>query len=300
MMGQFATNKDFSYVLPFMSISELSKDANYTFASIATNIIDLDVIENATSKYIVTDNITKAFTALGIDGINIATDHIMDFSDKVFNETKTILNDAKLDILGLQDDIIYAENDGIKVAFIAVCNEAIGSYSKYVNAGVSMYDDHMIKIKANISKAKENADTVILITHSGSENSHEVTSVMSWFYKELIKAGADMVLGNHALGVYPIEIYKGKPIIYSLGYLMDDTDYEVGKKSGLFKFTIDADGNINSLEITPTYINGDDVLIYSEYDLDGAIDFMKYISKNSDQAGFKANITDNYKLFITF
>lgn len=300
MMGQFATQEDFSYAIPFVNVSEYAKDADYTFASLATNIIDLDVIENATSKYIVTKDITRAFTALGVDGINIATDHIMDFSTKVFTETKNILNNSDIDIMGLQDDIIYAKKDGIKVAFIAVCNEVIGSYSKYINAGISMYDDYMVKIKANISKAKQNADTVVLITHLGSENSHEVMSVMSWFYKELIKAGADMVLGNHALGVYPIEIYNGKPIIYSLGYLMGDTDYEIGKKSGIFKFTVDVEGNINKLEITPTYIDGDDVLIYTEYNLEDAIEFMKYISTNSEKQGFSANIENNKKLVIEF
>lgn len=288
-----------SYVLPFASISDIAKDADYTFTSMGTNIVDIDNIENAKSKYVVTKNILKSFNILGIDGVNIANDHIMDFSSKVLDKTKQILSNNDLDVIGLQDDVIYAEHDGIKIAFIGVCNEAIGSYSKYTTAGIWMYDDYMQKIKEAITKAEQKANTVVLITHLGNENSHIVTDVMSWFYHELIDAGADMVLGAHALGVYPIEIYKGKPIIYSLGYLFADTDYEIGKKSGVFKFTIDVEGTVTNMEVTPTYITENGVEKYMEYDSKGATEFLEYISSTSNKYSYNAVIKDG-KLNITF
>lgn len=276
MMGGMNT----SYSLKFKDVAEIARDADYTFASLTTNVVDLEKIEEPKSKYVVTRNIINAFTALGIDGVNVASDHMLDFGTNVFKNTKSILADAKLDVIGLQDDIIYAENNGIKVAFIGVTNEVIGSYSEYIEAGIWVYDSYMIKIKEAIKKAHQTADAVVVITHLGSENRHEETSIMSWFYHELVNAGANLVLGNHALGVYPIEIYEGTPIIYSLGYFMHDTNYEIGKKSGIFKFTLNIDGKIESLEFTPTYITEDGVQLYAEYDYEAATEFMKYIGKN--------------------
>ena len=74
----------------------------------------------------------------------------------------------------------------------------------------------MAKLKSMIKEAKKNSQAVVMMTHLGFENTHEITDVMKWFYRELVKAGADIVLGSHALGIYPIEIYNGKPIIYSI------------------------------------------------------------------------------------
>lgn len=271
-----------SYSLPFKNISEICKESNFTIASLATNIVDIDEIKDPKSKYIVTKDVTKAFNTLGIDAINVATDHMMDFSLNIFNGTKNILKEENIDIVGLQNDIIYAENDGIKVAFIGVCNEIIGSYSKYLEAGICMYDDYMINLKGLINKAKQNANTVVLITHLGMENQHEVTDVMSWFYRELINAGADVVLGNHAVGVYPIEMYKGKPIIYSLGYSITDSEYEIAKKSGIFKFRVDVTGRLAEIEITPTYLKNNEVMLYHEYNAQEANKFLKYIVSDEE------------------
>lgn len=278
MMGEMDT----SYVLSFKDVAELTSSSDYTFTSLTTNVVDLEEIEEPISKYIVTKNILKAFTALGVDGVNIASDHMLDFGTNIFKGTKEILSDAKLDVIGVQDDIIYAEHNGIKLAFIGVSNEIIGSYSDFIDAGVWVYDDYMVKIKEGIKKAQDTADTVIVITHLGSENKHVETDVMTWFYHELVNAGADLVLGNHALGVYPIEIYNGTPIIYSLGYFMHDTEYEIGKKSGIFNFTVNIDGEIESLEFTPTYITENGVKLYAEYDYESAVEFMEYVGNESN------------------
>ena len=49
--------------------------------------------------------------------------------------------------------------------------------------------------------------------------------------------------------------YNGKIIIYSLGYLIHDTNNESGKKSAIFNIDIDTEGKVKQLEIIPTYID---------------------------------------------
>lgn len=263
MGGVVSKNLDYNYMSAFKTISEYTSKADYTTVNLATNIVDLEKLNDTKSKYIVTKNIENAFNALGIDGINVATDHMMDFNKTIFKDTVSILK-KDYDLIGLKDTIIYAEHDGIKIAIIGVCNEVIGNESKYTDAGIMMYN--MENIKSMIKEAKQNVNTVVMLTHLGLENTHVVTSIMSWFYKELINAGADAVLGSHALGLYPIEIYKGKPIIYSMGNLMSDTDYSLGKETGIFTINIDENGNIESLEIIPLYINAKrQTILYSEY-----------------------------------
>lgn len=287
MGGIIGENLDYNYMSAFKSISEYTKSADYTVLNLGTNVIDLDTIEDARSKYIVTKNVENVFNALGVDGINIASDHMLDFGTEVFNDTKSMLEDD-YDLIGLKDTTIYAESNGIKIAIIGVCNEVIGTESKYTNAGIMMYN--LKKLQSMIKEAKKSVNTVVLLTHLGLENTHSVTSIMSWFYKELIDAGADIVLGSHALGMYPVEIYNGKPIVYSMGYLMSDTDYLLGKETGIFTISIDEKGYLDSLEITPLYINAKkQTLLYRDYSSEANEKILKYITSKLDNNDYKLN-----------
>lgn len=298
MLGNEDATK-YDFISSFKNIAKYTQDADYTFASISTNIVKLDKLENVKNKYIVTSSIIKTFETLGIDSVNVATEHMVDYSKTIFDGTVDILRDNNIDVMGLYNDVIYAENDGIKVAFIGVNNEVIGSYYKYTSYGILMYDDYMTNLKKLIASTKEKADFVVLVTHLGLENKQTVTSVMSWFYRALINAGADMVLGNHALGNYPITIYNGKPIIYSLSYLVTDSKYEQAHKSAIYKFTVDVSGTLESIEITPVYSTSEkEVLLYSEYNLEEAISFLKYLSEKTYD-GIDMNVLDG-KLFVEF
>jgi len=276
MMG----GNDFaSYTLPYKEISEYTKKADYTVAHLTTNITSLQKIENPKTKYIVKKDILNTFSALGVDAVNIANDHALDFGYKIFKNTKSILEKEELDIIGLKSNIVYAEENGIRVAFIGTCNEVIGMQSYYEKAGINMYN--LKKIEEDIKIARTKADTVIVMVHLGLENEHKKTSIMQWYYKLLIDYGADAVLGSHALGIHPIEIYKGKPIIYSLGYFMHDTDFEIGKESGIFTFTVDIKGNITKINIIPTYIKDKkETVLYYEYNKTAAIKLLNKIGLN--------------------
>ena len=48
--------------------------------------------------------------------------------------------------------------------------------------------------------------------------------------------------------------------------LMSDTDYSIGKETGIFTINIDENGKLQSLEIVPLYINAKkQTVLYKEY-----------------------------------
>jgi poly-gamma-glutamate capsule biosynthesis protein CapA/YwtB (metallophosphatase superfamily) len=77
----------------------------------------------------------------------------------------------------------------------------------------------------DIKKAKAQADIVMVSMHWGI---HFTEGVIATYQKEVgyaaLDAGADIVLGHHAHILKPIEIYKGKPIIYCLGNFAFEID----------------------------------------------------------------------------
>ena len=70
----------------------------------------------------------------------------------------------------------------------------------------------------DVKKAKEKADLLFVNIHWGV---HYMVGHLAMYQLDIghkvIDAGADVLLGHHAHNLGPIEMYKGKPIFYSLG-----------------------------------------------------------------------------------
>jgi AmmeMemoRadiSam system protein B len=77
-------------------------------------------------------------------------------------------------------------------------------------------------------------DLVVVQMHWGTEYQHEPNKNQIELAHKLIDAGADFIIGHHPHVVGGIEIYKNKPIFYSLGnfvfdqYFSVDTQEELG------------------------------------------------------------------------
>ena len=277
------------YALAFKDISSYTKNSDYVVSTLATNITSVKDLSDTKTKYVANESIVNAFSALQIKGLNIATDHMLDFSKNMFLNTVNVLKKNDIDVIGLENDIAYAENNGTRVAFIGVNNVIIGNAKNYMDAGMYVYD--LNKIKNSIKEAEKNSDFVVVMPHYGKENVHEVTDVMRWFAKELINAGADMVLGTHSLGIYPPEEYNGKIVIYSLGYLIHDTNNEYGKKSAIFDFNIDSKGVLKQIDITPLYIgNKSSVKLYKEISTNKNKEFLYELNSESKLSNYTSKM----------
>ena len=75
----------------------------------------------------------------------------------------------------------------------------------------------MAKVLQKVQETKEKADFVIAYIHWGTEYSETLETAQTEGARELIDAGADVVLGAHPHCLQGMEYYNGKPILYSLG-----------------------------------------------------------------------------------
>ena len=66
----------------------------------------------------------------------------------------------------------------------------------------------------------------------------------------LIDAGADAVIGHHPHVVQSMDMYKGKPIIYSLGNFVFDHSKDEAKKGVVLKLSI-SNSKIQEAELLP-------------------------------------------------
>ena len=87
--------------------------------------------------------------------------------------------------------------------------------------------EDMDRILAEVAEARRQAD-VVLVSFHGHEYDQEDTTVparfLEIFSRSCIDAGADAVIGHGPHELRGIEIYKEKPIFYSLGNFLFETE----------------------------------------------------------------------------
>lgn len=300
MMGGMVTqNLDYNYLLAFREVYDITKRADFTYSNLATNITNLDKIEDAKTDYLVTKNILNAFNALGIDALSIANDHIIDYPTEIIRNTQKLLEDNSIFVAGKKDMPLYFEKNGKKIAIVSTNSVIIGTKDNYDKNNISIYDEE--NIKKNIEEAKKMSDFVIVDIHWGKgESFFGITEQVKNMAEYVIDNGADLVIGTHAIGIQPIHIYNNKPIIYTTGYFMSDLEYETTKVSYMFDFKFNSDIKLSSIEMTPIYIKDlKETVLYKNYDEVSANINMKSLCNRSIENGINAKLQGD-KLIIEF
>ena len=74
-------------------------------------------------------------------------------------------------------------------------------------------------IQSALKKAEKKSDYQIIYFHGGTEGLHEPESWKVNACHTLLDSGADLIIGDHPHVLQPLEKYKNKTIIYSMGTL---------------------------------------------------------------------------------
>lgn len=115
----------------------------------------------------------------------------------------------------------------------------------------------------DIRSARNEADAVIVSWHWGASPASGGTGDIVTYQVEMgrlaIDSGADMVVGHHPHVLQAIEVYRGKPIIYSLGNYVHDLG-SMGAKGKRFSTMLArcriSQGHVTEMSYVPGLIEG--------------------------------------------
>ncbi len=88
-------------------------------------------------------------------------------------------------------------------------------------------------IKDIIMNAKAQSDVLIVSFHFGEEYKTVHNSRQEELAHGAIDSGADMVIGHHPHVIEDVEVYKDKPIVYSLGNFIFDQNFSTNTMRGM-------------------------------------------------------------------
>ncbi|MBW2523751.1 MAG: CapA family protein [Deltaproteobacteria bacterium] len=114
-----------------------------------------------------------------------------------------------------------------------------------------------------VRRAREGADVVVVFAHSGIRYHREPTPLQRQLAQAAIDAGADLVVGQHAQFWQPVELYRGKPILYGLGNFAFGSANRRADEGLLARVQLDAAG-LDVVELFPLFINNRDETVQYE------------------------------------
>lgn len=112
------------------------------------------------------------------------------------------------------------------------------------------------EIEQSVREARKAADVVVVSFHWGAERRTVPTLNQIEYAHRAVDAGADLVLGHHPHVLQSVEIYRGRPIVYSLGNFVFDNRDPRQRQSIIFGCTLEK-GLVSRLHAMPVIIEND-------------------------------------------
>ncbi|MCF7820551.1 MAG: CapA family protein [Candidatus Pacebacteria bacterium] len=184
----------------------------------------------------------------GFNFFTVANNHLSDQGLVGIEETYKNLSSLGFNYVGCQDASLVLNSENIATSKISKDVEVpvlsinncstrileVKSYKLGFLAFSIVYkainEEDIIK---EIQALKEKVDWLIVLPHWGIEYESLAASSQENLAKKLIDAGADVVIGSHPHVIQNYEVYKEKPIFYSLGNFIFDQYFSKETQEGL-------------------------------------------------------------------
>ncbi len=168
-------------------------------------------------------NSIEALKFLRLDAVSLANNHARDFGVEGLETTRTILREANLSTFG--DPLTATEQHVLRIEGEGLTLHLIG-----MHALVPQVPD----ITPMISAMKKDPNArVLIMPHWGVEYAARHSEQQERLARAWIDAGADAVIGAHPHVIQDMEVYRGRPIIYSLGNFVFDQLFSPRTQEGL-------------------------------------------------------------------
>ena len=208
-------------------IEPIIQSADAALVNLETAVISTDIqpIKKAGPALKTDLRILDVISEIGFTGVTLANNHFADYGQQGVEESLRLLDENNIWHVGAGKnaeeaaEIGYLQVNDKKMAVINACEHEF-TVATDTKAGCNALDS--MRIALQITKAKKDADYLIVIIHGGHEHYNLPAPRMQEMYRTFVDFGADAVVNHHQHCYSGYEIYQGKPIIYGLGNFFFD------------------------------------------------------------------------------
>lgn len=186
----------------------------------------------------------------GIDGVALANNHILDAGAPGLAETLGHLERAGIEHTGAGEDLAAAREPmvfdlgGVKVGVLNYQNVPDYEWAWATGTTPGTAPLRADLVRRDVKRLKEQVDVVIVMPHWGNEYLATPEPDQVGLAREIVAAGADLVVGGHAHWAKGMEVRQGAPVFYGLGNFLFDQTWSEETSTGIFAEVTLYDGRV--------------------------------------------------------
>jgi poly-gamma-glutamate capsule biosynthesis protein CapA/YwtB (metallophosphatase superfamily) len=255
---------------PYLKVRDLLTSADLSVGVLNATMSDRVEHSGCNWSYQMVGSAANADAAAraGIDLMSVATNHIKDcgtmksWCNYAFFDTLDNLSLAGVQTVGAGKDLAAALQPafftihGVRFGFVAMGDSKMTEdvFATETNPGIAFLNQE--NMQKAISLARQNADVIIALPHWGPEASASPNAIQLKQAQQLVKAGANLVVGNHTHVVQAIQQIEGVPVFYGLGNFIFDQWYPEYRQGVILLVKFKGTQYIG-YELIPTHTNQD-------------------------------------------
>ncbi|MEO5952324.1 MAG: CapA family protein [Chloroflexia bacterium] len=270
MMGRYVgqyLNYYGNYDAPFANIKSYLSSADLAIGNLESPIVPRGVITipaASPNNLNLTGDARSAYalSRAGFDLMSVANNHALDSGAAGLSYTLTYIGRAGIAPFGIDSGggqkPVIREVNGLSIAFLGytdIMNIPGTSGVAYVRPGVQA---DLARVALEVKAAKQSADLVIVMMHSGTEYVIQPNSSQKAIAKTASDSGADLVVGAHPHVAQGMETLSSNGhttlVAYSLGNALFDQESRPELRQGVaLEATVDRDG-VRTARLVPLQI----------------------------------------------
>lgn len=223
----------------FENVRGVIQGADLAFCNLECTLSTGGVAQRRRFQFRAHPDLARTLHDNGFDVVSLANNHTLDYGREALMDTVHAVRKAGLVAVGAdrtREDALklqMVEKKGLRIGFLAYTDLPSDGVVRLPNkptvAGVN--DD---ELPDQIATAKSLCDVLVVSFHWGVEYMKRPTERQRLIAHLCIDNGADLILGHHPHVLQPVEIYKDRPIIYSMGGFAWDARIFDADKSAIY------------------------------------------------------------------
>ena len=252
----------------YSEVKSLIAGADIAVGSLNATISDLPPHTGCVSTYVLVGGSQNAdaLARAGFDVMSVATNHIKNCGisncgDQAFFDTLMNLRRVGILPVGAGENHTQAmqpvviEANGLRFGIVSLGHIEPLAFAGEDTPGIAVLNEQ--NILAAISAARRESDVVIVMPHWGPEDSARPTYIQRDLAQAIVKAGADLVVGNHTHVLQGLQELDGVPVFYGLGNFVFDQTWAPDHQQGAILEVTFEGRRYAGYELIPTHGDGD-------------------------------------------
>jgi poly-gamma-glutamate synthesis protein (capsule biosynthesis protein) len=252
---------------PYAEVGDTIRLADLAVGTLNATISDYPPHTGCIPTYVLVGSAANAdaLGRAGFDLMSVATNHIKNCGltncgDRAFFETLDNLRRVGIQPVGAganhaeaMQPVVVTVN-GVRFGFVSLGQIEPMTFATEDQPGIAVLNPE--NLRSAIAAARQISDVVIAMPHWGPED----VSIPNWLQRglarQLVEAGADLVMGNHTHVVQGLQEIDGVPVFYGLGNFVFD-QWPHDHQQGVILKVRFVGTHYDGYELIPTHVDRD-------------------------------------------